>query len=54
VSGNLYQLGKGLNLSIGAVVSIDGPHDSYGKVIKKQKSGYYLIRGIGSKNPKGL
>lgn len=44
---NLYQLGKGLNLRIGDMVEINGPHDQYGVVIGKQGSGNFLIRGKG-------
>lgn len=39
----LYQFKR---LTCGAV-EINGPHDRYGLIIKKQDSGTYLIRGTG-------
>lgn len=30
---------------------IDGPHDTFGRVLKTQPSGYSLIRGLGKKAP---
>ena len=49
-SGNLYQLRTAA--PVGAMVTINGPYDTYGRVIKKQESGYHLIRGLGHDKPK--
>jgi hypothetical protein len=42
---NLYQLKT--NAPAGALVSFDGVHDNHGMVMKRQDSGYHLIRGLG-------
>lgn len=52
MSGNLYQLRT--TALPGQHVLIDGPHDTYGKVIKRQESGYHLIRGLGHVRPTGV
>ena len=49
MSGNLYQLRTAA--PVGAMVTISGPHDTYGRVMKKQDSGFHLIRGLGDHRP---
>lgn len=50
--GHLYQLYerqfKRLNAN---VVRINGPWDTFGRIIKQQENGTYLIRGLGHKEP---
>ena len=46
--GWTYQLGKGLDLHVGQVVLINGPHDKYGIVLSKRENGWYVIMGTGS------
>lgn len=48
--GHLYQLFEHqfVRLRSGAV-RIDGPWDRYGRIIKKQADGTWLIRGTGGK-----
>lgn len=41
----LYQLQLGTY--VGQVVRINGPHDTWGKVIELRSSGFNLIRGLG-------
>lgn len=45
MSGLLYQLQLGTH--VGDLVRINGPWDTWGRVIKLQDSGYHLIRGLG-------
>lgn len=48
--GNLYQLYENQFKRLGGnEVQIDGPHDKFGYIIKKQDNGTFLIRGTGSK-----
>lgn len=49
MSGNLYQLQT--KARPGEVMLIDGPYDTYGRVIKLQESGFHLIRGLGHQKP---
>lgn len=46
---NLYQL-KTI-AQPGDYVTIDGPTDRYGQVMKHQDSEYHLIRGLGTERP---
>jgi hypothetical protein len=48
--GNLYQLKLGT--IPGQIVRIDGPYDTYGKVLALRENGFHLIRGIGKTKPK--
>jgi hypothetical protein len=52
MANNLYQLRT--RALPGEHVTIDGPHDKYGQVIKHQDSGYHLIRGLGLRQPPGI
>ena len=47
--GQLYQLQT--TAQPGQVVRINGPWDTWGRVIKLQPSGFHLIRGMGYKKP---
>lgn len=49
MSGNLYQLQT--TALPGQIMRIDGPYDTYGRVISLQPSGFHLIRGLGHKKP---
>lgn len=49
MTGNLYQLKT--NAPVGALVTINGPYDTYGRVIARKPSGYHLIRGEGHGRP---
>lgn len=49
----LYQLKVIGNVSVGRIVRINGPWDTYGHVIKLRDSGYHLIRGLGHKKQSG-
>lgn len=48
--GLLYQL-KTKALP-GKLMRIDGPWDTWGRVLKHQSSGFHLIRGLGKTKPK--
>ncbi|AGC36111.1 hypothetical protein B7L88_gp067 [Rhizobium phage RHEph10] len=52
MSGNLYQLQT--TARPGQIMTIAGPYDTYGRVIKLQDSGFHLIRGLGHQKPSGL
>jgi hypothetical protein len=45
MAGHLYQLKT--SAPVGAFVTFKGIYDKYGQVLKHQKSGYHLIRGMG-------
>lgn len=45
----LYQLQLG-NYP-GEIVRIDGPFDTWGKVLSLRSNGFHLIRGLGHKKP---
>lgn len=49
MSGLLYQLET--KAMPGQIMRIDGPWDTWGRVIKHQASGFHLIRGLGHKKP---
>lgn len=49
-TGQLYQLASNRSLHFGAYVKVNGPHDTYGKVLKSDPrpdgSFLNLIRGV--------
>lgn len=49
MSHHLYQLET--NAKPGEIVRINGPWDTWGRVVELQDSGYHLIRGLGHKRP---
>lgn len=49
MSGLLYQLET--KAMPGQIMRIGGPWDTWGLVIKRQASGFHLIRGIGHNKP---
>lgn len=49
MSGHLYQLKVGDY--IGQIVRIDGPWNTYGRVIRYRTTGFHLIRGLGHTKP---
>lgn len=51
MSGYLYQLK--VQARPGQIIRIDGPWDTWGRVIRLQESGYHLIRGLGHQKPAG-
>lgn len=48
----LYQLKVSGNVYVGRDVRINGPWDTYGRVIALRDTGYHLIRGLGHKKPR--
>ncbi len=50
MSGALYQLQT--TALPGEVMRINGPWDTWGRVIKLQSSGFHLIRGLGHQKPR--
>ena len=52
MSHALYQLKTPPDAEVGRLVRIDGPYDTWGRVIKLQESGFHLIRGLGRGQPK--
>ena len=51
MSGFLYQLKVSKPVFVGKVVTINGPWDKYGTVIKLNDNGFHLIRGLGHSKP---
>lgn len=45
----LYQLQLGQE--VGQLVRINGPWDTWGRVLKLRPDGYHLIRGLGHRKP---
>lgn len=45
----LYQLKVSKPVFVGKVVTINGPLDKYGTVMKLNDNGFHLIRGTGSR-----
>lgn len=51
----LYQLEVAYsNPAVGDIVQIDGPWDTYARIIELKDSGFHLMRGLGHKKPIGL
>ena len=50
MSGHLYQLQLGQRP--GELVRINGPWDTWGRLIALRNSGFNLIRGLGHQKPK--
>lgn len=50
--GALYQLQT--TALPGQIMTINGPWDTWGMVIKRQPSGFHLIRGLGHTKPAGI
>ena len=38
----------------GNLVDMNGPHDRYGRILKEQEGGTFLIRGLGKSKPPEL
>ncbi len=49
MSGHLYQLKLGK--AVGDLVRIDGPWDTWGRVLSLKNSDFHLIRGLGHQKP---
>lgn len=49
MSSQLYQLQT--SAKPGELMRINGPWDTWGRVIKHQPSGFHLIRGLGHRRP---
>lgn len=50
MSGNLYQLQT--RAPVGGLMVINGPYDTFGRVMARRPSGFHLIRGLGHQKPK--
>lgn len=49
MSRHLYQLK--VTGSVGGIVRVNGPWDTWGRIIQLRPSGYHLIRGLGRNRP---
>lgn len=45
--GGLYQLQCPPGTRVGDIVSVNGPWDTWGRVLELRPNGFHLIRGIG-------
>lgn len=52
MSHHLYQLQLGSH--VGELVRINGPWDTWGRVVRLRESGFHLIKGLGHKKPQQL